>query len=217
MKKVIEAVLSERIIMIVRGVPRDKIEELAEAMYRGGIRLMECTYDASGISPDEETAQTIATLAERFRDRMLIGAGTVLKPSQVELTEKAGGSFIISPDTNAEIIKKTVEMGLVSIPGALTPTEAAAASAHGAHFVKLFPVSAMGEGYVKAISAPLSNIRFLAVGGVRLNNLAHYLGEGASGVGIGLTSDDKEAIARGDFGYIEEKCRLYVAEAKKII
>ena len=212
MKQTIEQILENKIIMIVRGVPTEQLVELAEAMYRGGIRLMECTYDASGKTPDEETARGIALLVKHFEGRMLIGAGTVLKKSQIALTRAAGGKFIISPDTNPEIIEETKAQGLVSIPGALTPSEATAAHRAGADFVKLFPVSQMGGApYVKALCAPLSHIRFLAVGGVKTETMAEFVRCGASGFGVGLTAEDKDALKRGAFDEIEARCRAKVA------
>lgn len=214
MNTTIDRIVGEKIIMIVRGVQTDKLVDLAEAMWRGGIRAMECTYDASGNIPDEEIAGAIADLVEHFGDRMLIGAGTVLTKKQVQLTADAGGKFIISPDTNEEIIKETKRLGLVSIPGALTPSEATAAHRAGADFIKLFPVSQMGVGYIKALCAPLSHIRFLAVGGVRSENLSDYLHSGAYGVGMGLTAQHREAIRQNDFGQIEESCREIVSAAK---
>lgn len=202
-----------KVVMIVRGVPAEQMIPLAEAMYRGGIRAMECTYDASGKTPDEETAATIGRLVKHFEGRMVIGAGTVIKESQVELTKKVGGRFIVSPDMNAAVIRKTKALHLASLPGALTPTEAATAQRAGADFVKLFPISTLGAPYLKAIRAPLSHIRFLAVGGVRLENMADYLSAGAVGFGIGVTDADKKAIAENRFDLIEEKCRAYVATA----
>ena len=208
MEKTIESILSNKIIMIVRGVPTGKLIDLAEAMYRGGVRLMECTYDASGKTPDEETARGIALLSKHFEGRMLIGAGTVLKKSQIALTKAAGGKFIISPDVNTEIIEETKAQGLVSIPGALTPTEATAAHRAGADFVKLFPVSQMGgASYVKTLCAPLPHIRFLAVGGVKAENMQEYLTCGASGFGLGLTAEDRQGIEQGVFDSIEARCR----------
>lgn len=91
---------------------------------------------------------------------MLIGAGTVLNEKYVELTKNAGGKFIISPDTNEKVIKKTLELDMVSMPGAFTPTEAQAAHTYGADFVKLFPTNALGIPYLKAIMEPLSNKGF---------------------------------------------------------
>ena len=120
--RVIEAIEREKIIVIVRGVAADKLIPLAEAMYEGGIRLLEVTYSADGSVSDEETAKNIEMLSKHFEGRMYIGAGTVITEKQVELTKKAGGKFIISPDTYENVIRKTRELDMVSMPGALTPT-----------------------------------------------------------------------------------------------
>ena len=110
------------------------------------------------------------------------------------------------------IIAETKAQGLVSIPGALTPSEATAAHRAGADFVKLFPVSQMGGApYVKALCAPLSHIRFLAVGGVKTETMAEFVRCGASGFGVGLTVEDKDALKRGAFDEIEARCRAKVA------
>ena len=199
MGTMIESILNEKIIMIIRGISAEKLCDVADAMYHGGIRLMECTYDASGKVSDEETAKSIELLAKRFEGKMLIGAGTVLKKEQVWLTKAAGGKFIISPDTNEEIIAETKKAGLISIPGALTPTEITTAHRAGADFIKLFPISSMGANYVKAICAPLSHIRLLAVGGINENNIHDYLHCGVCGFGMGLNAQDKEHIANNNF------------------
>lgn len=210
MNATIEKILNEKIIIIVRGVPKDSLTKLGEALYSAGIRAMECTYDAKGDVSDEETAEGIGLLAKQLEGRMTVGAGTVLSARQVQLTAAAGGRFIISPDTNAEVITETKKLGLVSIPGALSASEATAAHRAGADFVKLFPISQLGSGYVKALCAPLSHIRFLAVGGVNSDSMLEYMKNGACGVGIGLNVEDKQAIARGDFDFIESKYREMV-------
>ena len=102
--KVIESVEKEKIIVIVRGIAKESLIPMTEAMYEGGVRLLEITYDATGKTPDEETAANIEMLAKHFEGRMFIGAGTVRTDRQVELTAKAGGGFIIPPDTNPAII-----------------------------------------------------------------------------------------------------------------
>lgn len=212
MEKVIRAIEENKIIVIVRGVAKDKLIDMAEAMYEGGIRLIECTYDAKGIVSDEETAAGIELLAKHFGDRMAVGAGTVLTERQVELTKNAGGKFIISPDTNPDIIKKTKELGLVSIPGSLTPTEAVIAHRAGADFVKLFPVGVLGYKYIKDISAPLSHIKFLAVGGVSDQNMKDYFAAGACGIGVGSAIVDKKLINSGEFGMITEMAKKYTSQ-----
>ena len=193
--KVIESVEKEKIIVIVRGIAKESLIPMTEAMYEGGVRLLEITYDATGKTPDEETAANIEMLAKHFEGRMFIGAGTVIRPNQVELTARAGGAFIISPDTNPAVIKKTKELGMVSIPGALTPTEIQLAHLSGADFVKLFPVTAFGSEYVKSVKAPLSHIRFLAVGGIGENDICEYLDAGVCGFGLGSNIIDKKALA----------------------
>ena len=215
MQHTIHQIIKEKVIVIVRGVAKDKLIDLAEAVYRGGVRLLECTYDATGNIPDEEIAENIGMLARHFEGRMLIGAGTVIRERQVELTKAVGGKFIISPDTNPDIIAKTKEVGLVSIPGALTPSEASLAHRAGADFVKLFPISALGESYLKAITAPLSHVRFLAVGGVTKENMKSYEKAGACGYGFGGDIVRKDAIAIGDWDTIEASARSYVEISKQ--
>ena len=200
-----------RIIVIVRGVQSDKLIRLAEAMYDGGIRLIEITYSPDGSVTDEETADNIYSLTNYFGDNMCIGAGTVLTTKQVELTKDAGGRFIISPDTVPEVIKKTKEMRMVSIPGALTPSEVTLAHRSGADFVKIFPAVNLGTEYVKAIKAPLSHIKLLAVGGVSDINMTDYLKAGVCGFGIGSNIVDRKMINNDDFDGISELAKKYVS------
>lgn len=210
MNEIIRTIEEHKIIVIVRGVPRKDLLPMAEAMVEGGIRLIECTYDAKGLIPDEEIAGNIAMLSEAFAGRLTVGAGTVMTEKQVELTARAGGKFIISPDTNADIIRKTKELGLISIPGAMTPTEIAAAHRAGADFVKLFPIDLCGGvKYLKTISAPLSHVRILAVNGITADNMGEFLAAGAKGVGVGSGIVNKEKIARGDFAAITALARNY--------
>lgn len=205
----IELIEKSKIIVIVRGVAKDKLIPLAEAMYEGGIRVVECTYDATGKLPDEENAANIAMLAKHFGDRMAVGAGTVLTKKQVQLTKEAGGRFIISPDVNEEVIKETKALDLVSIPGAITPTEASAASRAGADFVKMFPIDFYGPRYLKTVATPLSHVRFLAVNGISEDNMTEYLEAGACGVGVGSGIVNKKLIEAGDFAAITLLAKKY--------
>lgn len=212
--KLIEMVENEKIIVIVRGIESEKLIPLAEAMYSGGIRFLEITYSADGSVSDEKTAENIKMLSEHFEGRMYIGAGTVLTERQVELTKEAGGKFIISPDTNPAVIKKTKEIGMVSMPGALTPSEIQLAHRSGADFVKLFPITNLGAAYVKAVKAPLSHIKFLAVGGVDESNILEYLGLGVCGFGIGSNIVSKKLVDENNYEAITELARKYVSAVK---
>lgn len=210
---VIRAIEEYKLIAIIRGVPQDKLVSLAEALYAGGIRLLEVTYSADGSTSDTEIAENIRTLAQHFEGRMYIGAGTVLTPEQVALTKEAGGLFIISPNANPLVIQATVAHGMVSIPGALTPTEVCLAKDLGADFVKLFPVTCLGADYVKAIKAPLSHVRLLAVGGIDCTNMAPYLRAGVCGFGIGSSLTDKALIRNNDWPAITALAQRFTEAA----
>lgn len=211
--EIIKKIEEKKIIVIVRGVEKSKLIPLAEAMYKGGIRFLEITYSADKKVSDEETAENIKMLSEHFGGRMYIGAGTVLTEEQVALTKKAGGQFIISPDTVPEVIRKTKELGMISIPGAVTPSEITTAVKSGADFVKLFPANNLGAAYIKAITAPLCNVKLLAVGGIDENNMSEYLKAGVCGFGIGGNIVKKQLIDAGDFAAIEKLAEKYVLRA----
>ena len=213
---VIQEIEKEKLIVILRNVDEKQLLPLSEALYQGGIRLMEITYDASGKNSDEAIANQIQLLADHWNGKMLIGAGTVLTEKQVELTKRAGGLFIISPNTDILVIQKTNEMGLVSIPGALTPTEAQTAHRAGADFVKLFPMDAMGASYLKAVKAPLPHIKFLAVGGIDCNNMGDYLKAGAVGFGVGSSITKKDLLKEENYQAITELAQTYVKAVNAI-
>ena len=212
--KIIEEIIKEKLVVIVRGVESDKLISVAEAIYKGGIRFMEITYSADGSISDEETAENIKKLTEHFKGKMHIGAGTVLSEKQVELTYNAGGEFIISPDTYEAVIKKTKELGMISMPGALTPSEIQSAVRYGADFVKLFPITNLGTGYVKAVKAPLSHVKLLAVGGINLDNIDEYLEAGVCGFGLGTNIIDKNMVKNNDFDGITALAAKYVEAVK---
>lgn len=214
-QKIMAEVDAKKLIAIVRGVEREKLIPLAQALYDGGIRLLEVTYSANKSVSDEETADRIRMLAESFKGKLYVGAGTVLTKEQVKLTYKAGGQFIISPNVSKSVIKTTAKLGMISMPGALTPSEATDAVSYGADYIKLFPVSNLGPAYVKAVRAPLSNIKFLAVGGIDENNMADYLKVGVCGFGIGTNIVNQKMIDADDFASITELAKKYVEVIEK--
>ena len=209
-EQVLEWVDRYKIIAIVRGANPSQCKAVAKALYAGGIRLMEITYDQKKPESWQATADAIGALAKKYAGRMFVGAGTVTTTELVELTAKAGGMFIISPDTDVAVIKKTRELGLVSMPGALTPSEIKTAHAAGADYVKIFPVGSMGPGYLKAIRAPLSHIKMTAVGGINEKNLREYLDAGACGAGIGGNLANKTWISNGEYDKITDVAKQLV-------
>ena len=151
-------------------------------------------------------------MKEKFEGRIRIGAGTVMTEKQVELAYNAGAEFIISPDCYENVIRKTRELGMVSIPGVFTPTEAANAYRFGADFAKLFPNSELNLSYLKAVMAPLSHIKFLAVGGVDHENMKAYLDAGAKGIGVATAIINKDAILAGNYEEITRRARLFTSQ-----
>lgn len=213
-QNVVKTIEKEKLIVIIRGVEKQNLVPLLTALYKGGIRLVELTYSADGKVSDQQVAENIRTLVKEFDGKMIIGAGTVLTENQVELTAKAGGKFIISPDVCEQVLNKTKELNMVSIPGALTPTEIQTANRFGADFVKLFPVTSLGAQYVKAIKAPLSHVKLLAVGGINENNIYEYFDSGVCGFGIGANIIDKNLIKSQDWANITRLADKYVKALK---
>ena len=206
---IIQKILDKKAIAIVRGIYEEDCVKLAGALADGGVELLEVTFDQRSAEERQRTCDTIRTLNAELGDRMAFGAGTVTTVEMVEMAKEAGAQFIISPDTNEAVIKATVAAGMVSVPGALTPTEIAHAYNCGADFVKLFPANAMGPAYLKAICAPLSHVRILAVGGVDDRTVNDYLAAGAVGAGVASCLFRKEWIQAGEWDRITEAAKAF--------
>ena len=209
-EQTIQAILDHKIIAIVRGVDSESIVDTAKALYEGGIRLVEVTFNQKDPASFHKTAEAVRAIRRAMGDRMLVGTGTVTTPELVEMSAEAGALYIISPDTDAAVIRRTRELGLVSLPGAYTATEAKQAHMAGADFVKLFPCIDGAPAYLKALSAPLSHIRFLAVGGVNADNAADFLKAGAVGVGVGSSLVNKKWVEAGRFDLITEEAKKFI-------
>ena len=213
--QVIQQIEQEKIIAIVRGVGPEQCMKVADALYAGGIRLMEITYNQKDPASFQATADAISAITKAYEGRMFVGAGTVTTTELVELTAKAGGKFIISPDTNPDVIRRTRELDMVSMPGALTPTEIMTAHRAGADYVKLFPAGDLGPNYVKAVRAPISHVKMTAVGGINEKNMVDFLKAGVCGFGIGGNLANKAWIEAGEFDKITETARAMVAVVKE--
>lgn len=211
-ENVLRDIEENKIIVIMRGFTTEQLVNSVAAMEKGGIRLVEVTFDQTGVVSDDVTAANIRVLKDTFEGRVRIGAGTVMTEEQVELAYNAGAEFIISPDCYDRVIKKTRELGMVSIPGVFTPTEAANAHRFGADFAKLFPNSEMELSYLKALVVPLSHIKFLAVGGVTPENMKDYLNAGAKGIGVATAIANKEAIFAGNYEEITRRAKLFTSQ-----
>ena len=206
---IIQKILDEKVIAIVRGYYEDECLQLAKALHAGGVNLLEVTFDQKDAGERMRTVHTLKLLNRELGDKMAFGAGTVTTVEMVHMAKEAGARFIISPDTDADVIRATVEEGMVSIPGALTPTEIKQAHRYGADCVKLFPAGNMGASSLKAVTAPLSHIRILAVGSVDGNNVQDYLAAGAVGAGVASCLFKKEWIKAGQWDRITEASKHF--------
>ena len=210
---IIQKVLDKKVIAIVRGVYGQDALGLARALYAGGIELLEVTFDQSKPESLNRTSDTVKLLCQELGDKMYFGAGTVTTIEMLNLAKEAGASFIVSPDFNPEVIRATVEAGMVSMPGAMTPTEILTAYRAGADFVKVFPTSGLGASYIKAVRGPLNHIRLLAVGGVNEKNIAEFLAAGCVGAGVGGNLVNKTWIANGEWDKITALAKEFIANA----
>ena len=209
-EQIIKNVYQKKLIAIVRGMEEKKIVPLAKALYEGGIDMIEVTFNQSNPEQFVSVKRAIEAIRSALGSDVYTGAGTVMSNEQLHIAADAGAQYIISPHTNTELIKKTKEMGLVSMPGATTASEAQAAYEAGADFVKLFPASILGVSYLKALRAPLSHIPFLCVGGMNEQNIGEYLSAGAVGFGIGGNLVSKNWVDSGKFDQITALARKYV-------
>ena len=208
-----EWVRAKKIIAIVRGLKPDYMLRLADALYAGGIDLMEVTFNQKQPETWQDTAGAIRAIAGHMEGRMLPGAGTVLNQRQLDMARDAGAAYIITPNTNPELIGKVKEYGLASFPGAFTPSEIEAAWEAGADAVKVFPAGSMGPAYIKAVKAPLSHIPLMAVGGVNEKNCAEFMAAGCCGIGVGGNLVNKTWIENGQW----DRITALAAEFRKAV
>ena len=212
-KKVIEGIYRYKLVAIVRGMESSLCQPLSEALYAGGIRLMEITFDQTGKIPFPKTADAIKALATMWGEKMQIGAGTVLSIEQLYMAKSAGARYIVTPNTNSFIIQEAKKLDMAVLAGAFTPSEIQMAFEAGADFIKVFPAASLGASYVKALRAPLGHIPMLAVGGVNEKNIQEFLQAGMAGAGVGGNLADMKLILQGDYDRITALAKQYVTLA----
>lgn len=212
----IEKIKEGKVIAIVRGISSEQIRPLADAIYQGGVSCIEVTFDQSSEEAREDTLKSISILANEYAGKICVGAGTVMNIKQVWEAIGAGAEYIISPNVDERVIKKTKELGKVSIPGALTPTEVALAYELGADIVKIFPAANLGPSYIKALKSPLKHIPMTAVGGVNPENCVQFFEAGCIGVGCGGNLVSKKLVEEGRFDIISDTARAYMEALKNV-
>jgi 2-dehydro-3-deoxyphosphogluconate aldolase/(4S)-4-hydroxy-2-oxoglutarate aldolase len=197
------------IIAIVRFDRPEQLIQVAQAIRAGGVGIIEFTMTTPN------ALDIIEESGREFGDEVLLGAGTVLDAETARAAILAGAEFIVSPTLDPEVIEVCRRYSKVVIPGAFTPTEILTAWQRGADFVKVFPASFGGPGYLKAIRGPLPQVKLIPVGGVSLENSADFIRAGAVAVAVGGNLVKKSAIAEGNFAELTETARQFVAAVRE--
>lgn len=190
--RVDQAMAGMPVVAILRGVKPDEILDIADVLVGAGIRIIEVPLN----SPDPFAS--IEKLAAHVAPGIVVGAGTVLRPDDIEKLARAGGQIAVTPNTDPEVIAAALSAGILPMPGFQTPTEALAAYKAGARYLKMFPSGSLGLDHWNALKAVLpADVKVLAVGGVGAGNAGEWLAAGIAGLGIG-----SELYRAGDMAQI---------------
>jgi 2-dehydro-3-deoxyphosphogluconate aldolase/(4S)-4-hydroxy-2-oxoglutarate aldolase len=204
--KTIDKLLSEKMMTLVRSKSQSEGQAMADALVEAGVKVIEITLTTPG-------ALKIIEKLLKNKD-ILVGAGTVRTVKEVKKVEDVGASFIVSPDTNEDVIKATKKLKLVSMPGVSTPTEVAIAEESGADILKLFPAAILGPAHLKMIREPFPNNRWCPTAGITLESIPKWFEAGADLVGLGgpLTKDGVGGVGKNVLAF-----RNAINEASKVV
>jgi 2-dehydro-3-deoxyphosphogluconate aldolase/(4S)-4-hydroxy-2-oxoglutarate aldolase len=204
--KTVDKLLSEKMMTLVRCNTQAQGQEMADALVDAGVKVIEITLTTPG-------ALKIIEKLLKNKD-LLVGAGTVRTAKDVKRVEAIGGRFIVSPDTNGDVIAATKKLKLVSMPGVSTPTEVGIAVDAGADILKLFPASVLGPAHLKSIREPFPNNRWCPTAGVTLESIPKWFEAGADLVGLGgpLTKDGAAGVRKNVLAF-----RSAIEAASKVV
>ena len=192
------------VVAIIRANSSSELIEVAAAIKEGGVDLIEVTMttpNALGVVSD---------VAARYGDEVLVGIGSVLDPETARAAMLAGAEFVVSPVTKPDVIEICNRYSKVVMPGAFTPTEILRAWEAGADYVKVFPSSGVGPGYIKDVKAPLPHIPLIPTGGINVSNAGEFIKAGAAALGVGGALVNSKVIAEGQFDLLTETARKLV-------
>lgn len=207
-EQVLHEMTAAGVVAVIRAPSKESLVPITEALLAGGIPSIEVTMSTP------KAIAGIEMLADRFGDTAIIGVGTVLDAATARDAIAAGARFVVSPVTDPETIATAVRYGVVSIPGAFTPTEILRAWTLGGDIIKVFPSTALGPQYFKDILAPMPQLKLTPTGGVDLKNAGDWIKAGAVCVGVGSALLPKEAVKAGQWEQVSEVARGFVQSVK---
>jgi 2-dehydro-3-deoxyphosphogluconate aldolase/(4S)-4-hydroxy-2-oxoglutarate aldolase len=209
-KEILSLITEVGIVPVVRASTAEAAIQAVEACFNGGIRAAEITMTVPG------AVRALEKVADRFGDRLMLGAGTVLDPETARICMLAGAQFFVTPALRVSTIEIVKRYSKVICPGALTPTEVLTAWEAGADVVKVFPCGNVGGAkYIKALKGPFPQIEMIPTGGVNLETAGEFLKAGACAVAVGGELVDVKSIKEGRLDVIEERARQYLAAVAK--
>jgi len=204
-REIFTKMMDEGLIPVIRVASASEAIDVANAIKEGGVSLIEITMSVQG------AIDVIKELTGKYKDEIIMGAGTVLDPETGRAALLAGAQFIVSPTLNLDLIQLAHRYSAVVIPGAMTPTEILTAWNAGADMVKVFPAAQLGgPAYIKALRGPLPQILLVPTGGVNLQNAGAFIEAGASALGAGGELVDKKAVKEKQFSVITENARAFI-------
>jgi len=206
MNQTIEKLKENKVVAVVRAKDKEEAIKIVDACLKGGIKAIEVTFTIP------KAAEVIAEINDLFKDRILLGAGTVIDKEKAVAAIEAGAKYIVSPGFDLETAKYLEEQGVPYLPGCMTITEMLTARKHGAEIIKLFPGSAFGPSFVKSVKGPLPDMNIMPTGGVNLDNIKEWFSYGVCAVGIG--SALTKYAASNEFDKITEVAKQYIEAAQ---
>jgi 2-dehydro-3-deoxyphosphogluconate aldolase/(4S)-4-hydroxy-2-oxoglutarate aldolase len=209
-REVFNRMVSEGLIPVIRVASAAEAIDVADAIKEGGVTVIEITMSVPG------ALDTIKELTRKYRDDIIMGAGTILDPETGRAALLAGAQFLVTPTLNLELIQLAHRYSAVIVPGAMTPTEILTAWNAGADMVKVFPAAQLGgPEYIKALRGPLPQILYVPTGGVNLQNAGAFIKAGATALGAGGELVDKKAVKEKKFNVITENTRAFLKAIKE--
>ena len=188
----------------------EKLLRCCEALLDAGVNCLESTFDHLLPDPITDNREKLKAVKKRFGNCICLGAGTVLNTTEVQAAFDAGAEYIVAPNSNLKVIAETKRLGMISIPGALTPCEICEAWDAGADIIKLFPADDAGFHYIQNLKGPLPHIPMMATGGVNPVTIPQFLSAGIIAVGTGVTVLKKNFIAQDDYEAIRDYAQMHV-------
>jgi 2-dehydro-3-deoxyphosphogluconate aldolase/(4S)-4-hydroxy-2-oxoglutarate aldolase len=196
------------LIAVIRASRPDEAVHVAGALLAGGIPAVELTFSTPG------AAEALAEVRQRYGEEVLIGAGTIREPEQVDAAVRAGAAFLVTAHLRADLLAAMQQTGLPVAPGVFTPSEVAQALDAGAQAVKLFPASTGGPRHLRALLGPFPGLRVIPTGGIGLDDLGAWFAAGALAVGIGSELAPRELVTAGRWDEITRLAERFAAAAR---